>query len=72
MKYHVMRTYLVRFRQELSADGETDALLLHRVKLEQRVGSAPGGSLVVLDAENEARQEHEPETVIDEVNNGDD
>lgn len=54
--YHIMRTYLVRYRTSVTARDEEQALKIHREALEKRTGSCEAGSLEVLDENMEWAQ----------------
>lgn len=56
MEYSIYRTYLVRYRATITAPDEKTAIIAHRKKLENRVGSVEDGSLEVLNTADEISQ----------------
>lgn len=52
-RYHIMRTYLVRFRSNIEGESRWDAIRKHREKLETRIGSVEAGSIEILDKTTE-------------------
>lgn len=65
---HVMRTYLVRYREYVSADEESEALEKHRGAFEKRICALPSGEVEVLDEETEADQLDDAGSGVDRLN----